>query len=77
MMPITYTIIPTAKLTEAMFKAAIESKDTCRCSLDDSETVLSYEGAKEDCPEALKGFDLYYENEIMPIMNGPKWSEKD
>jgi hypothetical protein len=70
----TYTIIETADLTEAMVNVCQQdSMDTVRKSVDQLTAVLKWQG---DTPALFEGVTTYTHAGIIEIMNTPAWTEE-
>ena len=60
--------IPTTQIDNINFINVLESRDTLRYKLDDSEFIVKYSGNK---PEDLDGFTDYSHLEILELINNP------
>ena len=71
-----YIIIPAADLDEIKFNEVVESKDTIRYKLDNSEFIVKLKGT---IPEDLQGYISYTHTEIINIINNPAngWIEQN
>ena len=71
-----YCIIPTTKIDDINFINVLESRDTIRYKLDESEFIVKYSGNK---PKDLYLFTAYSHKEIINIINNPEngWIKKD
>ena len=69
-----YVIIDASEVSSVDFSQVKEtSADTLRYSLDNSKTVLKFEG---DTPSFLEGKTQYTHSEILTILAGSEWSEE-
>ena len=71
-----YVIIPTTEVNNIDFAEVLEtSADTCRYSVDGTETFVKYEG---DQPASVAAIELksqeYTHNEILVILSGEAWT---
>ena len=66
----TYCIVPFPPTAE-QYAAAIESPDTVRRSLDDSECVLKWSG---NTPPAFDGLTLFNHAEVIVVMQSAAWT---
>ena len=70
-----YVIYDMSKAANIDFSKIIEnSVDTLRLSIDESLTVLKYEGRK---PSFLNGLQKYTHSEILSIMKTPEWNKEE
>ena len=71
-----YVIVPTSKLHLIDFSQVMEdSADTCRLSMDQSQSFVKYEGAMPASVAAIDGRSAEYTHEeIMEILGTPAWT---
>ena len=71
-----YIIIPAADLDEIQFNQVVESKDTLRYKLDNSEFIVKLSGT---VPVDLQQYTVYSHSEIINIINNPSngWIEQN
>jgi hypothetical protein len=70
-----YVIYDMNNVANIDFSKVIEdSVDTLRLSVDESLTVLKYEGRK---PSFLNGLQKYTHSEILAIMRTSEWSKEE
>ena len=69
-----YVIIDASEVSSVDFSQVKEtSADTLRYSVDNSKTVLKFEG---DTPSFLDGKTIYDRSEMLTILAGSEWSEE-
>ena len=71
-----FIIIPAADLDEIQFNQVVESKDTLRYKLDNSEFIVKLSGT---VPVDLQQYTVYSHSEIINIINNPSngWIEQN
>jgi len=71
-----YCIIPTTQIDNINFINVLESRDTIRYKLDNSEFIVKYSGNK---PQDLDGFTDYSHSGILELINNPAngWIKRD
>ncbi len=71
-----YCIIPTTEIDNINFINVLESRDTIRYKIDNSEFIVKYSGNK---PGDLAGFTDYSHSEILELINNPAngWINRD
>ena len=71
-----YCIIPTTEIDNINFINVLESRDTIRYKIDNSEFIVKYSGNK---PGDLSGFTDYSHSEILELINNPAkgWINRD
>ena len=70
-----YVIIDASEVSSVDFSQVKEtSADTLRYSLDNSKTVLKFEG---DTPSFLSGKTTYDRSEILTILDGSEWTTEE
>ena len=71
-----YIIIPAADLDDIKFKQVVESKDTLRYKLDNSQFIVKLQGT---IPVDLESYISYTHTEIINIINNPAngWIEQN
>lgn len=72
-----YVIIPTSEVGSIDFTEVMEtSADTCRYSVDGSQTFVKYEGEMPASVNAVSGKSQEYShNEILGILASETWTE--
>lgn len=69
-----YVIIDASEVSSVDFSQVKEtSADTLRYSVDNSKTVLKFEG---NTPSFLEGKTQYTHSEILTILAGSEWTEE-
>lgn len=69
-----YVIYEISEIDKVDFSKVSEtSKDTLRLSIDETKTVLKFEG---DTPDFLVGLQQYNHSEILEIMATPEWTKQ-
>tara|TARA_R100001594_G_scaffold126050_1_gene163172 strand:- start:1458 stop:1682 length:225 start_codon:yes stop_codon:yes gene_type:complete len=63
-----YCIIETSEIDNINFETVLESRNTIRYKIDNSEFIVKYSGNK---PADLDGFTDYSHTEILEIINNP------
>ena len=71
-----YIIIPATEINNIDFTEVLEtSADTCRYSVDGTQTFIKYEG---DVPESVAAIadksQKYSHSELLKILNGEEWT---
>ena len=70
-----YVIYEISEIDKVDFSKVSEtSKDTLRLSIDETKTVLKFEG---DTPDFLVGLQQYNHSEILEIMATPEWTKQE
>ena len=70
-----YVIYEISEIDKVDFSKVSEtSKDTLRLSIDETKTVLKFEG---DTPDFLVGLQQYNHSEILVIMATPEWTKQE
>lgn len=71
-----YVIIPTAEIGSVDFAEVMEtSAETCRYSVDETQTFVKYEGAIPASVAAITGISQEYSHEeILTILSGLDWT---
>lgn len=71
-----YVIIPTTEVNNIDFSEVLEtSADTCRYSVDGTETFVKYEGAQPASVAAIANKSQEYtHSEILAILSGEAWT---
>ena len=71
-----YVIIPTEEVDTIDFSEVMEtSANTCRYSVDGTQTFVKYEGDMPDSVSAVTGKSQEYSHtEILEILNGEDWT---
>lgn len=74
-----YVIFSATEVGEVDFSEVLEtSAETCRYSVDQSETFVKYEGLMPASVEALTTKSQEYTHEeILAILSGPDWTEPE
>lgn len=74
-----YVIFSATEIGEIDFNEVLEtSLETCRYSVDQSETFVKYEGLMPASVEALTSRSQEYTHEeILAILSGPDWTEPE
>lgn len=70
----TYVITDATEASSFDFSKLVDSIDTVRYNLDNSKVLARFEG---DTPSFLIGEPQYTQEEILPIVDGPEWSDPD
>lgn len=69
-----YVIIDASEVSSVDFSQVKEtSADTLRYSVDNSKTVLKFEG---DTPSFLEGKTIYDRSQMLTILAGSEWSQE-
>ena len=63
-----YCIIPKTEIDNIDFSKVIESKDTIRYNLNETEFIVKYTGSK---PESLSEYTDYSHSDILTLINNP------
>tara|TARA_R100000808_G_C2142741_1_gene150485 strand:- start:134 stop:355 length:222 start_codon:yes stop_codon:yes gene_type:complete len=70
-----YVIYEISEIDKVDFSKVSEtSKDTLRLSIDETKTVLKFEG---DTPDFLVGLQQYNHSEILVIMASNEWTKQE
>ena len=71
----TYCIINSSDVSSIDFDQVFEtSASTLRYSIDDSQTIVKFEG---DTPSFLDGKTQYSHSEMLTILSGSDWTESE
>jgi hypothetical protein len=71
-----YVIIPTADINSINFDEVMETApETCRYSVDGTQTFVKYEGTQPPTVAAITGKSQEYTHEeILAILSTPEWT---
>lgn len=73
-----YVIIPTSEINNINFDQVLESSaDTCRYSVDGSQTFVKYQGEMPSSVAAVENAVECTHAEILEILRGEEWTEAD